>query len=174
MNPAQDDTGRWSLGRFSLRSFRAKFVLVVGAAVVFDLALSGGVSIWNMQRLSEGARHEISEGLTQSTEQFLQTSIEMTTAQADLLLERVHSEVTMLANGMQFLIDHPDVKGDLGAAITAEPELTSPLVYSPEGEGRRIWPVRRPRSSVWGTCWMRNRQPPPGHRCRNSRQQVLD
>ena len=87
MSSRQSDSGKLSLGRFSLRSFRAKFVLVVGAAVVFDLALSGGVSIWNMQRLSEGAREEISEGLTQSTEQFLQTSIEMTTSQTDLLLE---------------------------------------------------------------------------------------
>ena len=161
MTPAQAETGRSSLGRFSIRSFRAKFVLVVGAAVVFDLALSGGVSIWNMQRLSEGARQEISEGLTQSTEQFLQTSIEMTTSQGDLMLERVHSEVTMLANGMQFLIDHPDVKGDLGAAIEANPDLTTPLVYNPEGGWSQNQDGAPSAVSVWGYLLDADRQPLP-------------
>ncbi|MDE0711908.1 MAG: SpoIIE family protein phosphatase [Rhodospirillales bacterium] len=161
MSSRQGDSGKLSLGRFSLRSFRAKFVLVVGAAVVFDLAMSGGVSIWNMQRLSEGAREEISEGLTQSTEQFLQTSIEMTTSQADLLLERVHSEVTMLANGMQLLIDHPDVKGELGAAIAADPDLTSPLVYSAEGGWSQNLPGAPSAVSVWGYLLDENRRPLP-------------
>ena len=161
MSSRQGDGGRLSFGRFSLRSFRAKFVLVVGAAVVFDLAMSGGVSIWNMQRLSEGAREEISEGLTQSTEQFLQTSIEMTTSQADLLLERVHSEVTMLANGMQLLIDHPDVKGELGAAIAADPDLTSPLVYSTEGGWSQNMPGAPSAVSVWGYLLDENRRPLP-------------
>ncbi|MDE1995897.1 MAG: hypothetical protein KGI75_25585, partial [Rhizobiaceae bacterium] len=39
------------VGRFSPRSFRAKFMLVVGAAVLFDLLLGGGIAIWNVQRL---------------------------------------------------------------------------------------------------------------------------
>ncbi len=168
--PGNENGGRVSLGRFSIRSFRAKFVLVVGAAVVFDLVLAGGVSIWNMQRLSRDARHEISAGLTQSTEQFLQTSIEMTTSQADLLLERVHSEVTMLANGMQFLIDHPDVKGALGDAMLADPSLTRPLVYNErvyneEGEEEGGWAQNQSGSasavSVWGYLLDDRLQPLP-------------
>ena len=162
MSAVQNDTGGWSWSRHLFGSFRAKFVLVVGAAVVFDLVLSGGVSIWNMQRLSEGARQEISEGLTQSTEQFLQTSIEMTTSQADLLLERVHSEVAMLAHEMQFLIDHPDVKSDLGMAIADDPELTSPLVYNPEGGWSQNQPGAPSVISVWGYLLDENREPLPG------------
>ena len=101
----------------TLGSFRTKFILVVGAAVVFDLVLSGGVSIWNMQRLSEDARGEISEGLTESTEQFLETYLLANTAQADLLIEQVHSELTVLANGMQTLIDNPEIRDELGGAM---------------------------------------------------------
>ena len=157
-----DDSGRNSLGRFSLRSFRAKFVLVVGAAVVFDLALSGGVSIWNMQRLSQDARDQITEGLTRSTEGFLQTHVETTVSQADLLLERVHSEVTMLANGMQLLIDHPSVMDELGAAIQAEPELTSPLVYDEAGGWSQNTPDAPSVLSVWGYLLDEARQPLPG------------
>ncbi len=153
--------GSRPLGRFSLRSFRAKFVLVVGAAVFFDLVLAGGVAIWNMQRLSRDARNEISAGLTQSTEQFLQTSIEMTTSQADLLLDRVHSEITMLANGMQFLIDHPEVKGALGDAMSADPSLTRPLVYDAEGGWSQNLPGAPSAVSVWGYLLDENREPLP-------------
>ena len=162
MSSSLDASGRNSLGRFSLRSFRAKFVLVVGAAVVFDLALSGGVSIWNMQRLSQDARDQITEGLTRSTEGFLQTHVETTVSQADLLLERVHSEVTMLANGMQLLIDHPSVKDELGAAIRAEPELTSPLVYDESGGWSQNTPGAPSVLSVWGYLLDEDRQPLPG------------
>ena len=39
--------------RLRLDSFRAKFVLVVGGAVLFDLLVSGGVALWNVNRLSQ-------------------------------------------------------------------------------------------------------------------------
>ncbi len=153
--------GQTTVGRFSFKSFRAKFVLVVGAAVVFDLTLAGSVSIWNMQRLSRDARTEISTGLTQSTEQFLQTYIDATASQADFLLERVHSEVTMLANGMQFLIDHPEVKGELGTALQADERLTSELVYSSEGGWAQNQPGAPSAVSVWGYLLDENREPLP-------------
>ena len=46
------------VGRFTRHSFRAKFILVVGAAVLFDLLLSGGIAIWNVQRLSRDATEQ--------------------------------------------------------------------------------------------------------------------
>ena len=52
---------------FSFNSFRAKFVLVVGAAVLFDLLLSGGLALWNVQRLSRDAAFEVGEGLTSAS-----------------------------------------------------------------------------------------------------------
>ena len=148
-------------GALSLNSFRTKFILVVGAAVVFDLVLSGSVSIWNMQRLSEDARGEISEGLTESTEQFLETYLSMTTAQADLLLEQVHAELTMLANGMQTLIDNPDVRDQLGGAMQELPALTTDLVYNPEGDWSQNQPGAPSAVSVWGYLLDEDLQPLP-------------
>ena len=156
------DTYETGAGRgFLWGSFRAKFVLVVGAAVVFDLALSGGVSIWNMQRLSRDARGEISEGLTQSTEQFLETYIEMTSGQADLLVERVHAELTVLAEGMQALIDNPQVKAELGDAIQANPALTSQLEYNEEGGWSQNTVGAPSAVSVWGYLLDDNLTPLP-------------
>lgn len=151
-------------GIFSFGSFRTKFILVVGAAVVFDLVLSGSVSIWNMQRLSEDARGEISEGLTESTEQFLETYLLMTTAQADLLLEQVHSELAMLANGMQELIDNPEIRDRLGGAMEENPELTTELVYDETGGWSQNEPGAPSAVSVWGYLLDENLEPLPATR----------
>jgi len=149
------------MGIFNLGSFRIKFMLVVGAAVVFDLFMSGSVSIWNMQRLSDDARSEISDGLTQSTEQFLETYIEMTSAQANLLLDQVHSELAVLANGMQLLIDNPDVKTELGAAIQADADLTTGLIYDEQGGWSQNEPGAPSAVSVWGYLLDENLRPQP-------------
>ena len=106
---------------FSLKSFRAKFILVVGAAVVFDLLLAGGVAVWNVNNLSRDAAKTVGDGLTEASREYLDTYIEATARRADLLLSQVHSEVTTLANSMQVLIDNPATQ----SAVTML--MTSPL-----------------------------------------------
>ncbi len=159
------------LNKFTLRSFRVKFILVVGAAVFFDLLVAGTISLWNMQRLSKDATDEISVGLTQSTEQFLQTYIETTALQADLLLDRVHSEVATLANAMQFLIDHPGVGDDISTAFETAPELASDLVYNPEGGWAQNTSGVPSAISVWGYLLDADNNPLPetAREIRNSR-----
>ncbi len=49
--------------RLGLRSFRAKFVLVVGSAVLFDLLVTGGLALWNVQELSATRAAEVGRGL---------------------------------------------------------------------------------------------------------------
>ncbi|MBB3457490.1 sigma-B regulation protein RsbU (phosphoserine phosphatase) [Rhizobium sp. BK313] len=122
-----------AVGRFSRRSFRAKFILVVGAAVLFDLMLGGGIAIWNVQRLSHNATQQVGEGLTEASEEYLRTYINTTAERADLLLDQVHSEVESLANSMQGLIDNPDLRQDLGTTIEANPQLRDDLVYDATG-----------------------------------------
>ena len=152
---------RNNFGRFDFASFRLKFILVVCAAVVFDLLMSGSVSIWNMTRLSDDARREVNTGLTESTEQFLETYILMTTSQADLLLDQVHSELTMLALGMQELIDNPDVKDSLGSAIQNQQGLTTELVYNETGGWSQNEPGAPSAVSVWGYLLDDNLDPLP-------------
>ena len=146
-------------GRFSLRSFRAKFILVVGAAVLFDLALAGGIGIWNVQRLSKDATQQVGEGLTTATEDYLQTYIDTTALRADLLIERVHSELATLATTMQTLIDNPDIQASIGSSITGSKEFASPLVYDEEGGWAQNQSGVPSAVSVWGYLLDEERQP---------------
>ena len=89
----------WSFLR--LNSFRAKFLIVVGGAVLFDLLVGGGVALWNVNRLSRDATKQIESGLTKASQEYLQNYIETTALRADLLFDRMHSEVAALAGSMQ-------------------------------------------------------------------------
>lgn len=144
---AQPQGGRF--GGLSLNSFRAKFIMVVGAAVIFDLMLAGGVAIWNVQNLSRDATRTVGEGLTKASQEYLETYIETTVRRADLLLSQVHSEVTALAGSSQTLIDNPETHEAVGAAVEANPSLQDELVYNEEGN----WAQNTPGASVvsvWG------------------------
>lgn len=148
---------------FSLKSFRAKFILAVGAAVVFDLMLAGGVAIWNVRNLSRDATDTIGNGLTDASREYLDTYIEATTQRADLLLAQVHAEVIALGNSMQALIDQPQTRAALGAVAEADPALGDRLAYNPE----RNWMQNQSGPSVvsvWGYLLGSDGQPLPAVR----------
>lgn len=149
------------VGRFSPRSFRAKFVLVVGAAVLFDLLLGGGIAIWNVQRLSRDAANQVGEGLTEANQEYLKTYIETTALRADLLLERVHSDVTTLANTMQALIDHPEVEDQIGRALESNPAFSTPLAYDQQGGWSQNSAGAPSAVSVWGYLLGPDKRPVP-------------
>jgi len=159
--PATTTPGDRQIGRFSLRSFRAKFMLVVGAAVLFDLMLAGGIGIWNVQRLSKDATEQVGDGLQTATEDYLQTYIDTTAFRADLLIERVHSELATLATTMQTLIDHPEIQQAVGDTITASPEFASELVYDSNGGWSQNEEGVPSAVSVWGYLLDENKQPVP-------------
>ena len=121
--------------RFTLspRSFRAKFIMVVGAAVLFDLLLSGGLALWNVQRLSKDATSEVGAGLTTATQEFLKTYVGSTSVRADLVLDRVRGEVDALAGSMQAQIDSPDSREALDAALAGPAATQAPLIYDQKG-----------------------------------------
>ena len=83
MSPAKEATSR-----FGLRSFRAKFLLVVGSAVLFDLLVSGGLALWNVNRLSRDATEQVGLGLTKATSEYLQNYIATTAERTDLLIDQ--------------------------------------------------------------------------------------
>ncbi|WP_299812471.1 SpoIIE family protein phosphatase [uncultured Roseibium sp.] len=159
--PATTSPSEKQIGRFSLRSFRAKFMLVVGAAVLFDLALAGGIGIWNVQRLSKDATQQVGDGLTTATEEYLQTYIDTTAFRADLLIERVHSELATLATTMQTLIDHPEIQEAVGDTVTGSPDFSSPLAYDANGGWAQNEAGVPSAVSVWGYLLDENRQPVP-------------
>src|SRR5690606_5762860 len=121
------------LGGFSLRSFRAKFVLVVGGALLIDLLVSGGIALWNVNRLSKDAAEEVGHGLERANIEYLRNYIETTVERTDLVFDRYHGEVNGLAGIMQTMIDNPVLGDRIGEALENDPELTTPLAYNEKG-----------------------------------------
>ncbi|MEK1925690.1 MAG: hypothetical protein AAAB11_09640, partial [Rhizobium giardinii] len=136
--------------RLGLRSFRAKFVLVVGGAVLFDLLVSGGLALWNVQRLSRDATAEVGQGLERANQDYIRSYAETTAARVNLLLAQVHSDVGTLAGVLQAQIDHPAREAQIGEAmVRGAPEAVN-VVYDEKGR----WAQNRPGPlsvvSVWG------------------------
>ncbi|MES0884494.1 SpoIIE family protein phosphatase [Roseibium sp. SCP14] len=137
------------IGKLSRHSFRAKFILVVSAAVLFDLMLAGGVAIWNVQRLSRDATEKVAYGLTTATEEYLRTYIDTTALRTELLLDQVFSEVEALGASMQTLIDNPGTGTRVGQSVETDPRLGDKLVFNEAAD----WAQNEPGESVvsvWG------------------------
>ncbi len=132
------------------KTFRAKFVLVVGAAVLFDLILSGSIALWNVNRLSHDATNEIEQGLTKASQEYLQNYIETTALRADLLIDRVHSQVGSLAASMQTFIDHPEARNAIGKAVADDPFYVQPSDFDTKGGWAQNKPGATSVLSVWG------------------------
>jgi sigma-B regulation protein RsbU (phosphoserine phosphatase) len=148
----------WSV--FRLNSFRAKFMIVVGGAVLFDLLVGGGVALWNVNRLSRDATHQIESGLTKASQEYLQNYIETTALRADLLFDRMHSEVSTLAGSMQTLIDHPEAKEAIGEAVAQDPSFSMSLAYNSASDWWQNRPGEQSAVTVWGYLLDANRKLP--------------
>ena len=123
--------------------------------------VSGGVALWNVNRLSRDATGEIEHGLTKASQEYLQNYIETTALRADLVLDRVHSEVTALALSMQALIDHPEAREAIGKALAADPYFFQPLVYDASGKWTQNAKGSPSVMSVWGYLLAPDHQPLP-------------
>lgn len=146
---------------YSPRSFRAKFILVVGAAVLFDLLLGGSVALWNVNRLGRDASAEIKVGLENASHEYLDNYLRTTTLRANLMFDRVNSEVTTLADAMQTLIDQPEAQQRIGRAVSQEPYFSGKLVYDPKGNWVQNEPGAPSVISIWGYLLDKNHQPLP-------------
>ncbi|MDV4177008.1 SpoIIE family protein phosphatase [Rhizobium brockwellii] len=144
-----------------LGSFRAKFILVVGGAVLFDLLVSGGLALWNVQRLSRDATLEVGQGLEAASQEYIRTYADSTAAQVSLLLRQVHNDVGTLAGVLQAQIDDPERNSDVGAAMAR----TSPGSVSLSYDQKANWSQNAPGSasvvSVWGYLLGQDHQPRP-------------
>ena len=160
--------------RLGLRSFRAKFVLVVGGAVLFDLLVSGGLALWNVQRLSRDATAEVGQGLERANQDYIRSYAETTAARVNLLLAQVHSDVGTLAGVLQAQIDHPAREAQIGEAmVRGAPEAVN-VVYDEKGR----WAQNRPGPlsvvSVWGYLLDSNHKPLPKVEAEIENSAVLD
>ncbi|MBY4593041.1 SpoIIE family protein phosphatase [Rhizobium redzepovicii] len=151
--------GGRSLKRPAGIGFRAKFILVVGGAVLFDLLVSGGLALWNVQRLSRDATLEVGQGLEAASQEYIRTYADSTASQVSLLLRQVHSDVSTLAGVLQAQIDDPARNSDVGAAISRTSPGSVSLSYDPQGKWSQNAPGSVSVVSVWGYLLGQDRQP---------------
>ncbi|WP_222249948.1 SpoIIE family protein phosphatase [Rhizobium leguminosarum] len=144
-----------------LGSFRAKFILVVGGAVLFDLLVSGGLALWNVQRLSRDATLEVGQGLEAASQEYIRTYADSTAAQVSLLLRQVHNDVDTLAGVLQAQIDDPERNSDVGAAIARTSPASVSLVYDEKGKWSQNAPGSVSVVSVWSYLLGQDHEPRP-------------
>ncbi|MBB3353126.1 sigma-B regulation protein RsbU (phosphoserine phosphatase) [Rhizobium sp. BK049] len=157
-----------------LSSFRAKFILVVGGAVLFDLLVSGGLALWNVQRLSRDATLEVGQGLEAASQEYIRTYADSTAAQVNLLLRQVHNDVDTLAGVLQAQIDNPVRNSDVGAAIARTSPDSVSLSYDEKGKWSQNAPGSASVVSVWGYLLGEDHQPKPEIRRDIETSAVLD
>ncbi|MBB4477796.1 sigma-B regulation protein RsbU (phosphoserine phosphatase) [Rhizobium etli] len=144
-----------------LRSFRAKFILVVGGAVLFDLLVSGGLALWNVQRLSRDATLEVGQGLEAASQEYIRTYADSTAAQVNLLLRQVHNDVDTLAGVLQAQIDNPARNSDVGTAMAHTSPGSVTVSYDEKGKWSQNAPGSTSVVSVWGYLLGQDHQPTP-------------
>ncbi|MEX2695666.1 SpoIIE family protein phosphatase [Rhizobium mongolense] len=144
-----------------LRSFRAKFMIVVGGAVLFDLLVSGGLALWNVQRLSRDATAEVGHGLERASQDYIRSYTDSTAAQVGLLLHQVHSDVKALTGVLQGQIDQPTRNGEIGAAMARAAPGAVTVTFDPKGQWAQNLPGAPSVVSVWGYLLDKDRHPLP-------------
>lgn len=142
-----------------LGSFRAKFILVVGGAVLFDLVVSGGLALWNVQRLSRDATLEVGQGLEAASQDYIRSYANSTADQVSLLLGQVHNDVSALAGVLQAQIDNPDRNSNIGAAMARTSPNSVALTYDQKGRWSQNAPGSASVVSVWGYLLGPDHQP---------------
>lgn len=147
--------------RLGLRSFRAKFLVVVGGAVLFDLLVSGGLALWNVQRLSRNATVEVGEGLEKASQDYIRSYTNSTAAQVSLLLDQVHSDVKALTGVLQGQIDQPTRNNDIGAAMAKASPGAVTVTYDTIGQWAQNLPGSPSVVSVWGYLLDKDHHPLP-------------
>ncbi|MFD1981448.1 SpoIIE family protein phosphatase [Mesorhizobium newzealandense] len=167
-------TGDERTPRFGLRSFRAKFMLVVGGAVLFDLLVSGGLALWNVQRLSRDATSEVGEGLTNANQEYIRSYADSTASRVDLLLDRVHADVKVLAGVLQAQIDDPTRQKQVGETLAHEAPGSVTTIYDAKGGWAQNLPGGPSVVSVWGYLLGADHRPLPAVEQEIDNSAVLD
>ncbi|AGB75587.1 MULTISPECIES: SpoIIE family protein phosphatase [Rhizobium] len=147
--------------RLGLRSFRAKFLLVVGGAVLFDLLVSGGLALWNVQRLSRNATTEVGQGLEKASQDYIGSYADSTAAEVGLLIDQVHSDVKALTGVLQGQIDNPARSVDVGAAMSRASPGAVTVTYDQAGQWSQNLPGTPSVVSVWGYLLDQDHRPLP-------------
>lgn len=136
-------------------------MIVVGGAVLFDLLVSGGLALWNVQRLSRDATTQVGQGLEKASQDYIRSSTDSTAAQVGLLLDQVHSDVKALAGVLQGQIDRPIRNDAVGAAMAKADPGAVTVSFNMSGNWAQNLPGSPSVVSVWGYLLDKDHRPLP-------------
>jgi sigma-B regulation protein RsbU (phosphoserine phosphatase) len=145
-----------------LSSFRAKFIALMGSAVLLSLLLGGGIALWNVHKLAQDASEEIESGLSKATEEYLTRYIDMTAQRANLMIARTFDQVNALGQFSQRLIDEPELGAGLGEFLARFPAFGDQLVHNREKNWLQNPPGELSVVDVWGYLLDQNGAMLPG------------
>lgn len=123
------------------------------------MLVSGGLALWNVQRLSRDATLEVGQGLEAASQEYIRTYADSTAAQVGLLLRQVHNDVDTLAGVLQAQIDNPARNTDVGAAIARTSPGSVSVFYDEQGKWSQNAPGSASVVSVWGYLLGQDHQP---------------
>ncbi len=138
--------------------FKTKFILFAVVSVLLALALSSTVALLNITKLGEDAAGKIEQGLSEASKEYLENYIETTSLRISLILEQAFDEVRTLGALMQWLIDHPEEKREIGETFSRMDAFTDKLTYNEEANWWQNSPSEQAVVSVWGHCLLDNGQ----------------
>ena len=130
--------------------FRTKLILVAVASVLVALLLSSTVALRNFTKLGKDASQKIEKGLGDASKEYLENYIETTALRTSLILNQAFSELQILGELMQWLIDHPEENNKLSEVFSKLPVFRDKLNYNPQGDWHQNAPGEQSVVSVWG------------------------
>lgn len=140
--------------RLASSRFRVKIILVAIVIVCISLVLSSAIALRNLTRLGTNASDKIESGLATANTEYLENYIETTALRTHLLLDRAFSELRILGDMLQTLLDHPEENDRIGELVSTLPSFQDRLSYNPKGNWWQNGPPGGPKEpsvvSVWG------------------------
>ncbi|WP_409527726.1 SpoIIE family protein phosphatase [Rhizobium lusitanum] len=123
--------------------------------------VSGGLALWNVQRLSRNATTEVGQGLEKASQDYIRSYADSTATQVGLLVDQVHSDVKALAGVLQGQIDNPTRSGAIGSAMDKASPGAVTVTYDPTGQWAQNAPGTPSVVSVWGYMLDKDHRPLP-------------
>lgn len=137
-------------GLYRLKTFNTKFMLVTGASVLIGAVLNVVVARQGILRLSEESSREIEAGLNSATQEYLTNHIIDTAQRTNYSLDHAYSDLQILTDVAQGMIDHGQELDPLYTFAANMPFFRRKIDYHPKSDWYENAPGDPTAITVWG------------------------
>jgi len=137
------------LGRLNSK-FRTKFIIVTTLIVTVGLLLSISIAILSISRLGHESSTRVAEGLSIANREYLENYIKLTAQRTNFMIERALSDMLILTEITQEIIDNETEFLSLAQTLTNTPYFQDNLTYNKDGNWYQNAVTEPSVVSVWG------------------------